>query len=482
MKTILYSIIIVFFTGGTALSWNASIQSVMEESTDVTVLNEYVEFANESIHGLLIIHRLLENFNQDINKYVDLEGYQLNDFSNADLPKDIFEDPEHWFFKRTPYEILNDIEMGGAHLQDDDYAELFRIASAMKNICRALNQLRFDIESYIANHDLNQDEDLKGIYELLEKGVKMYDDFYARSSELESKIVILSPHIAHAKADYIGLIDGAHQSIKTILRALRDKSDINYEAHLLKIKAAVPKIESANDPNPLNGRMGQRHTSAIIKLIEAHDNTFLFVKTAQVPEEYKLYGKFYYYHNSEVINKMNRYGNGYVKEVNEMIRELSLPELMLLEEPHFYQVIYPKKLDDDETIVSTDNLIEQLPDELLDREIVTSTRTMLVDSMTFHLNLYDFKLQDGDIVSVNYNGDWVLENYSLEDKPIKLKIELNPEGKNYLLMHAENVGRRPPNTSAVSYYFQGEKQEIVMQSDLNASEMIEIKYIAPTKK
>ncbi len=450
--------------------------------SDIDLLNEYVEFTNGSIHGLLIIHRLLENFNQDINKYVDLEGYKLNDFSNSDLPKDIFEDKDHWFFKRTPYEIYNGIEQSGSHLQDDDHAELFRLATEMKNICRALNQLRFDIESYIATHDLNQEEELKGIYLLLEKGVKMYDDFYSRSSVLESEIVELSPQLEHPKTAYISHISDAHQSIKTILRALRDKSDIDYDALLEKIKSVVPRIESANDPNPLRGRMGHRHSNAVVKMIEAHDNTYLFVKTAQVPEEYKLYGKFYYYHNSEVINKMNLYGNGYVKEVNEIIKELALPALMLIEEPHFYQVIYPKKLDDDETIVSTDNLIEKLPEELLDREIVTSTRTMIVDSMTFHLNLYDFKLQDGDIVSVNYNGDWVLESYSLEDKPIKLKIELNPEGKNYLLMHAENVGRRPPNTSAVSYYYQGERQEIVMQSDLNASEMIEIKYIAPTKK
>jgi len=450
--------------------------------SDIELLNEYVEFTNESIHGLLIIHRLLENFNQDINKYVDLEGYQLNDFSNADLPKDIFEDSEHWFYKRTPYEIYSVLQEDGRHSSDPDYEVLFSTATQMKNICRALNQLRFDIESYIAGHDLTDEEELKGIYELLEKGVTMYDDFYLRSVVMEEKIELLHPDHEHSKVKYLNHIRESHAAIKKILRALRQKSDIDYDSLMSQIKSTVPKIESANDPNPFSGRLSQRHTSAVIKIIEAHDNTFLFVKTAQVPKEYKLYGKFYYYHNSEVINKMNRYGNGYVKEVNEIIKDLSIPALMLVEEPHFYQVIYPKKLDDDETIVSTDDNIENLPKELLDREIITNTQTMLVDSMSFHLNLYDYKIKDGDIVSVNYNGDWVLENYSLEGKPIKLKIKLNPEGKNYLLIHAESIGRRPPNTSAVSYYFRGERQEIVMKSDLNASEMIEIKYVDPTKK
>ena len=73
----------------------------------VSTLNDYVKFTNESIHGMLIVHRLLELYNQDINKYVDLEGYELNFFSNADLPQDIFEDPDQWFFDESPQLILS---------------------------------------------------------------------------------------------------------------------------------------------------------------------------------------------------------------------------------------------------------------------------------------------------------------------------------------------------------------------------------------
>ena len=37
----------------------------------ILALNQYVDFLNESIHGMLIVHRQLENYNQEINKYVD---------------------------------------------------------------------------------------------------------------------------------------------------------------------------------------------------------------------------------------------------------------------------------------------------------------------------------------------------------------------------------------------------------------------------
>lgn len=45
---------------------------VATDTKRVKALDQYVSFTNESIHGLLIVHRLLENFNKNINKYVDL--------------------------------------------------------------------------------------------------------------------------------------------------------------------------------------------------------------------------------------------------------------------------------------------------------------------------------------------------------------------------------------------------------------------------
>ena len=141
-------------------------------------------------------------------------------------------------------------------------------------------------------------------------------------------------------------------------------------------------------------------------------------------------------------------------------------------------IIYPEKLKEDNVIVSTDDEIEVLPEKLKDRQVITSNRTIYVDSLQFSIQLFDHMIQDGDIVSINFNGDWILENLSLEATPTKLNIKLNEQGKNYLLLHAENIGKRPPNTMGVSYYYQGKKEEIILKSDLNASEMIEIQYVS----
>ena len=86
-------------------------------------------------------------------------------------------------------------------------------------------------------------------------------------------------------------------------------------------------------------------------------------------------------------------------------------------------------------------------------------------------------IEDGDVISLNFNGDWILEKMPLKAKHKKLKLMLNAEGKNFFILHAENVGRRPPNTMAVDYFYKGRKHQIILKSDLNVSEMIEIEYI-----
>lgn len=94
------------------------------------ILNDYAEFTNECIHGLLIVHRLLENFNQELNKKIT-GGQKLNFYSNADLPKDIFEDPKHWFFVKTPYQLFLKLKQYEDTSGNETSAELFALADRL---------------------------------------------------------------------------------------------------------------------------------------------------------------------------------------------------------------------------------------------------------------------------------------------------------------------------------------------------------------
>lgn len=60
-------------------------------------------------------------------------------------------------------------------------------------------------------------------------------------------------------------------------------------------------------------------------------------------EEYKLYGNYYFYYNVRIVEKFNRYGNGFVGLLNNMIDIEQLPVPHRLEFPHYFKVIYPKE-------------------------------------------------------------------------------------------------------------------------------------------
>lgn len=453
--------------------------SAQDRNVYIPALNDVISFSNESVHGLLIIHRLLENFNQDINKYVDLDAYELNLYSNKDLPKDIFLDEEHWFYEVSPKEWYDKSKLSLSTADLPEAQDILATITVMRNICKAINNLRFNIDDYIAAHDLNKNEDLQGVYELLEKGVKMYEDFHIKKLELEAILTNLNISNGTEYKVFDDILT-SHKSNISFIRALRAKDDgmINslYDALNLSTSSAIKELSSIKSNSPLLNQTNAHYTNRIrSKLKDFQTGALKFIKEGTVPQEYHLYGRFYYYHNSDLINKVNRYGNGYVNETNQLIKSLGLNRLQLLDEPHYYQVIYPKRLVPESHILSSDNQIDLIPIELKERKIVQTNRVIEVDDYKLELNLYDHMIQDGDIVSINFNGDWLLESYSLESKPITLKLQLNKEGKNFLLMHAESVGRKPPNTMAISYKYKGEEKKITLKSDLNTSELIEFK-------
>jgi len=105
-----------------------NISRAQDQPSMITALNSYVHYTNESIHGMLIVHRLLENFNQEVNKYVNLQSNQLNFYANKDLPKNIFVDPEMSFYKISPYKWYEVVKAESKSLNPADAKKLNRLA------------------------------------------------------------------------------------------------------------------------------------------------------------------------------------------------------------------------------------------------------------------------------------------------------------------------------------------------------------------
>ncbi len=485
MTRIFYIFLIVFFF----LSFSAISQNRLQKSKKLEDLNAVINFANESTHGMLVVHRMLENYNQDINKYVDLESHKINFYTNKDLPKDIFDDPENWFYETSPYEWY-DIIMH-THLPSDILKEV----KTLKTYLQKINQLRFDLDGLIIDKDLTDTSALNKVYLKLEEGVTLYQDFLVHHQELLSLVMAEYQSILPTDSDiqfpgYYRAMTSLYNEAKKTLLSIRSKED---HLNITLLTDALNRYSAIDRSTLGSTRMTGRKMNRFDKNIRAQGNAFVqstkkYIDSGQVPQEYEQYGKYYYYYNSEIINKFNRYGNGMVFDMNNVIRHLEIPALLFSELPHYFKVIYPKKLKTLASITSSGSSlssgkskIEMLPTKLENRKIEKVDHTIRADTTSFEVALYDHMIEDGDIISLNFNGEWIIKKMPLTTKKQYVTLPLNKEGKNYLILHAENVGRRPPNTMAMDYFYQGHKERIILKSDLNKSAMIEILY-SPGKK
>jgi WD40 repeat protein len=100
-----------------------------------------------------------------------------------------------------------------------------------------------------------------------------------------------------------------------------------------------------------------------------------------------------------------------------------------------------------------------------------------VSQLEFEIEVWDNSVYDGDIISLNINGNWVLENYEVTKTPLRIKIKIQPSTNNYLILYAHNLGKIPPNTAVVALIEpNGKKRRLVIKSDLGTCGALNFTY------
>jgi len=430
-------------------------------------VNIHINFANESTHGMLIAHRILEGFNQKVNAFVDLQSNQFNFYGNKDLPKDIFEDPEHWFYPISPNSYYSSIKAIHASSKDFPHkSELYAIAKDMHTICMSVNKMRFSMEDYMIQNDLTLVEHQIGIFTQLQHCASLYDRYYEVNDQLHNLINLIVLE-TNSTSERRQRYDKIQKSLKSSLEAIRYGFDneLDTDIAILTKQNTILQKEIARD-RPL----AEIQTALKEGLLILND----YKKGLPIPEKYTLYGPAYYYYNVELASVVNRYGKGLIANANKILFKEDPDQILLLEEPHYFKVVLPKK---EIPLEQSKEVIKTLPSKLEKRKVAISQTTIEVKQKKLLLEIFDHRQEDGDIISLNFNGHWILEEKQLKKSPLKIVVELNDEGENYLILHAVNLGELPPNTIAVRYYLDGIRKMVVLNSDLNQSEMIRIKRI-----
>jgi hypothetical protein len=126
-------------------------------------------------------------------------------------------------------------------------------------------------------------------------------------------------------------------------------------------------------------------------------------------------------------------------------------------------------------VVAQDTLKKDtIAGKLKDRDMVVTHR-VVVQSNKVTIKIWDHQIVDGDIVSLNLNGQWLIENYTLEKKQYVIQVELK-DGDNLFVLHALNLGKYSPNTAAIIIDDGITQSKVILESNLQQSGTIDIVF------
>lgn len=106
--------------------------------------------------------------------------------------------------------------------------------------------------------------------------------------------------------------------------------------------------------------------------------------------------------------------------------------------------------------------------------VVKVGRTVEVSSNNVRIKIWDSGTVDGDYATLFLNGERILNNYRVQKYKKGIPVQLNAE-ENLLILHAEDLGKIPPNTVAVSVVDGNKETVIIMNSNLKESDAILIR-------
>lgn len=111
-----------------------------------------------------------------------------------------------------------------------------------------------------------------------------------------------------------------------------------------------------------------------------------------------------------------------------------------------------------------------IPKEIEGRP-VKYVQSMDISSDTIQVIINDPQREDGDIISLNVNGEWKMRNFEVSNAQARFSFIL-PYNENYIALHAENTGAMPPNTAMLTIIDGKVRKQIILNSDTGKTEGI----------
>lgn len=117
----------------------------------------------------------------------------------------------------------------------------------------------------------------------------------------------------------------------------------------------------------------------------------------------------------------------------------------------------------------------KIPDELGGRPVRKSNE-IVVKNEKVEIWVRDNETEDGDTISLFFNGEWILYRQPLLTLKRSLSVTIQRNADNYLILYAHNEGRIPPNTAAIGIIDKGKEMRLAMSSTMNTCDAIKLRF------
>ncbi len=107
---------------------------------------------------------------------------------------------------------------------------------------------------------------------------------------------------------------------------------------------------------------------------------------------------------------------------------------------------------------------------------VNKTTVVEINEPTLDLYVFDNATPDGDVMSLSFHNEWILKHHEVTKKKYKITLQLKPGSNNFLVLFADNLGRTPPNTAAISFVQDKQERIFRLVSDLQSCNAINFIY------
>lgn len=116
-----------------------------------------------------------------------------------------------------------------------------------------------------------------------------------------------------------------------------------------------------------------------------------------------------------------------------------------------------------------------IPASINGRDVLKNNQ-IKVYAKEIELYVWDNNQIDGDIISLYFNNKWIIQNYTLEKKKMKITLTIDPTSDNYLILYAISEGRLPTCTAELLINDGKQERVINIKSNIRNSGAIEFKY------